>query len=116
MRLRHESRFNKRMITESRISEENNLYAGMHCGGVRGHRRFCNECGIRPLPGKYRYQLGHHWFDEKKDKEVVRCKACGLDKEPAPGIDKGLCEDCGDVVEEDELPDRWDLYTVEMYW
>lgn len=34
-------------------------------GGRKSHTRFCQECGVRSLPGEFRYQLGDVWYDEE---------------------------------------------------
>lgn len=34
-------------------------------GGRMWHMSFCGDCGVRPLPGEFWYQLGDEWYDEE---------------------------------------------------
>lgn len=43
--------------------------------GTLPKNRFCNDCGVRDLPGRHRYQLGERWDDEYRT-WYVRCVRC----------------------------------------
>lgn len=45
--------------------------------GIPSRERFCNNCGRRALPGRYRYQLGDIW-DNNYGVWWLRCERCGV--------------------------------------
>lgn len=49
-------------------------------------RRFCLECGRRPLPGGNRYKAGDSWREEGK--LWVRCGVCEGVKETTEGMER----------------------------
>lgn len=55
LRLRHENKFNCG-ATERFFLEEHNQ--------ERACSRFCKECGVRDLPGDFRYGSGDVWYDK----------------------------------------------------
>lgn len=49
-------------------------------GGRKSHKRFGRECGVRPLPGDFRCDLGNDWFGDKS-MHMCRGRNCGRDVE-----------------------------------
>ena len=107
LRLRDEGEFSHKFMMPG-IGRNQLFYSGFLSGEVKAAQRFCHECGVRPLPGDFRYWRGSH-YDDKHGKNglMVRCKRCGMDR-PAPQrrrndnsakySEAGLCEPC--VVQE----------------
>lgn len=56
------------------------------------NRRFCLDCGRRPLPGGHRYQDGASWHEDGV--LLVRCRACkGIVRaRPGRSVCVGCCE------------------------
>lgn len=69
---------------------------------VNGHEwagvsaRFCNECGSRPLPGPYRYQLGEIWHEGGTSSvRCIRCEECKpFDVKTRARCCVQVCPDC----------------------
>lgn len=73
--------------------------------GLNAKLRFCNECGTRPLPGEFRYELGVYWMDES-GREILRCKICKDDREAPKEYRSGICIAC--ATWEDQWLERGD--------
>lgn len=54
--------------------------------------KFCLECGLRPLPGDYRYQEGDIW--EERGVNMVRCRACKEIGRLHAASGSKICADC----------------------
>lgn len=75
-------------------------YPFMNWSGSFAHMRVCNDCGMRPLPGSFRYELGAHWYDWADKRKMVRCKLCEKDCEPPGQVEIGLCASCYSTEEQ----------------
>ena len=65
------------------------LFDDRHCDP----ERFCLDCGVRDLPGDFRYQQGENWTDGRG--RWSRCKNCHrIGRTLQDFISPGLCEPC----------------------
>lgn len=72
---------------------------------LRG-RRFCLECGRRPLPGSHRYQEGDKWHEDGS--LMVRCRTC---KGICRGrVGRSTCEGCCEREIRVEARTEWRSY------
>lgn len=58
-------------------------------------KRFCNDCGIRDLPGEFRYPAGFEFWDGNvRSKSWVRCRLCLKVAKPIGNCCFGVCVSC----------------------
>lgn len=69
-------------------------------------RRFCLECGHRPLPGSHRYQEGTSWHEDGV--LLVRCRTCKGIVRTRPG--RSVCEKCCEREIRMEARTEWSSY------
>lgn len=101
LRLRHRDKFATALTSRGGYPEEDFVQ-----GGTAAHTRFCNECGVRDLPGDFRYRVADRWDED--DVYWVRCRECKkISKQERC---TSLCEAC--YEDSESCSDRDEVYTL----
>lgn len=106
LRLRDRGEFSDKFMMPS-DAKYHLVCPGFRSREVKAAQKFCHECGVRPLPGEFRYWLGSLFHDQLGEHGlVVRCKRCGMDRSAyqcqrkansncsLEDYEAGLCEPC----------------------